>query len=208
MDNFELTPESAHPRAKELLTEDFYWSPIDESGPFGSDDGSDAFYGFRQWRQTNPKQSPVKYLDELLNQWGLPKFDIYELDTSKIKAYLTNNDSGDVSSFAEYIPEMKKQFEEVAKREGKEFDEAQFEQFLELSNKGMGHRYLLGMDNAIIAIGFGQLGLEGKIDDDIKNLTRIAITREQLPIMLEEWGEYQRVRQDILAKMLADLDKI
>jgi hypothetical protein len=31
MDNFELSPETAHPKAKRIMTEDFYWSPIEES---------------------------------------------------------------------------------------------------------------------------------------------------------------------------------
>lgn len=208
MENFELSPQSAHPKAKELLTEDFYWSPIDESGPFGSDDGSDAFYGFLQWRQTNTNKNPVKYLDELLNEWGLPKFDIHELDTNKINAYLINNDKSDTSLIEGLIPEMRKHYEEVAKREGKEFDEAAFQKSIELSNQGMGHRHLLGMDNAIIAVGFGQFVIEGKMDDDIKSLTKIALTREQLPFMLEEWGEYQDVRKAMLEKMSADLDKI
>ena len=208
MDNFELSPESAHPKAKELLTKEFYWSPIDESAPFGSDDGSDAFYWFRQWRQSNPNQSPVRFLDELINGWGFPKFDIYQLETSYIKSYLTSNDKGDTSLISAQIPEMKKQFEQMAKSAGKEFDEAQFYQILEQSTKGMGYTYLRGFDNAIIAVGFGQFVIEGKIDDDIKNLAKIALTREKLPFLLERWGEYQDVRKEMLVQMLADLNKI
>lgn len=60
MDNYDLTPETAHPKAKKILTKEFYWSPIEESGPFGSDDGSDAIYGFRQWRAKNQAISPLK----------------------------------------------------------------------------------------------------------------------------------------------------
>lgn len=45
MDNYDLSPGSAHPKARHTLTEEFYWSSINESGPFGSDDGSDAFDG-------------------------------------------------------------------------------------------------------------------------------------------------------------------
>jgi len=40
------------------MKEDFYWSPIDESGPFGSDAGSDAAYGFQKWRKSHPTTSP------------------------------------------------------------------------------------------------------------------------------------------------------
>jgi uncharacterized protein YfeS len=53
MDDFELSPDTSHPNARKLLTEDFYWSSIEETGPFGSDDGSDCFYGFVEWRMEN-----------------------------------------------------------------------------------------------------------------------------------------------------------
>ncbi|MEO5603322.1 MAG: hypothetical protein ABIR06_20550 [Cyclobacteriaceae bacterium] len=49
MDDFELSPDTAHPKAKTLLTKDFFWSPSEETGPFGSDDGSDCFHGFMEW---------------------------------------------------------------------------------------------------------------------------------------------------------------
>ncbi|HSV11878.1 MAG TPA: hypothetical protein VLI68_13975, partial [Hanamia sp.] len=45
MDNFEYTFKSANPKAQALMTDEFYWSPIEETAPFGSDDGSDAAYG-------------------------------------------------------------------------------------------------------------------------------------------------------------------
>jgi uncharacterized protein YfeS len=46
-------PETAHPRARELMTEEFFWDCVDEEAPFGSDEGSDAYYEFRGWRQRN-----------------------------------------------------------------------------------------------------------------------------------------------------------
>jgi len=53
-EKFEFSLATAHPNAKVLMKEDFYWSPIDESGPFGSDAGSDAAYGFQKWRKGHP----------------------------------------------------------------------------------------------------------------------------------------------------------
>ena len=163
MDNYKLSAQTAHPKAKKILTEDFYWSPIEETGPFGNDDGSDAFYGFRKWRMTNKNISPLKYIDELLNRWNYPSFNMYEMDTSKIKDYVSAN---------------------------------------------MGNRYLLGYDDAIIAVGFGQFVLEGKIDEDICNLTKTAIKRELLPILIDRWGEYKKIRIDQLNKMLIVIDKM
>ena len=54
--------ENAHPVAKELMNEDFYYSPIDQNSPFGSDDAADAYVGFVVWRKSNPNISPGKYL--------------------------------------------------------------------------------------------------------------------------------------------------
>ncbi len=137
MDNFVLTPEKAHPKAKQIMTEEFYWSPIEESGPFGSDDGSDAFYSFRQWRVNNKTVSPTVYLKELNEEWGYQS------------------------------------------------------------------------DEATIAIGFGQFVLEGRIDEDIKALTKEVLSKQLKPSLIEKWqGDYQNTRTEQLTKMLATVDRM
>jgi uncharacterized protein YfeS len=50
-------PETAHPRARALMTEAFFWDCTDEEAPFGSDEGHDAYYEFRDWRQRNRKKN-------------------------------------------------------------------------------------------------------------------------------------------------------
>jgi uncharacterized protein YfeS len=50
-------PETAHPKARELMTEEFFWDCADEEAPFGSDEGHDAYYEFRRWRQRNRKKN-------------------------------------------------------------------------------------------------------------------------------------------------------
>ncbi len=207
MDEYELTPENAHPKAKKLLKESFYWSPIDPTGPFGSDEGSDAFYGFRAWRLANKSTSPLNYLDKLISSWDFPKFDLKELDTSKIKEYITakSNTSSDV--FNNTV--LMEQFRQIAKNSGSEFSEEQFKELIATMSGSMGGTFLTGIDNAIIAVGFGQFVLEGKINEDIKALTQTAIKRELLPILIERWGkEYQETRVNQLNQMLKVLDKM
>jgi uncharacterized protein YfeS len=137
IDNYELSPETANPKAKELMTEKFYWDPSDEFAPFGSDDGSDAFYGFRQWRQSNPNISPTVYLRKLNDEWG------YQ------------------------------------------------------SNK------------ATIAIGFGQFVLEGRIDADLKALTKEALNKQFAPNAFDAFdSEIKKFRTERLAKMMAVVDKM
>jgi uncharacterized protein YfeS len=50
-------PETAHPRARELMAEEFFWDCTDEEAPFGSDEGHDAYYEFRDWRKRNKKKN-------------------------------------------------------------------------------------------------------------------------------------------------------
>ena len=52
-----IDKSKAHPKAIELLTEDFFWSNSDELSPFGSDEGHTALCEFRKWRKKNKKIS-------------------------------------------------------------------------------------------------------------------------------------------------------
>lgn len=84
------TPDfkQAHPVARQLMDEDFYYSPIEESGPFGSDDGADTFAGFASWRSANPKENPLVYLQQQLLDWDYPPFDLQQQDPAIIQQYI------------------------------------------------------------------------------------------------------------------------
>ncbi|EMB17837.1 molybdate metabolism regulator [Rhodopirellula europaea] len=59
-------PESAHPRARELMREPFFWDCVDEAAPFGSDEGNEAYYEWRSWREENPKAALTECFDWIL----------------------------------------------------------------------------------------------------------------------------------------------
>ncbi|MEM9831219.1 MAG: hypothetical protein AAF944_11320 [Bacteroidota bacterium] len=163
MNDYELSAEGAHPKAKALLTEEFYWSPIDETGPFGSDDGSDAAYGFIEWRENKQRQNPKIYINELLEDWGYELFDWNELDS---------------------------------------------EQLQKLKDT-IGIRIIMRQDDVLIAVGFSQFATEGAIDEELQDLTAIAIQREMLPVMLNEFDEkYRNSRKKELKKMLSVVEKM
>src|SRR4051812_9259874 len=60
-------PETAHPRARELMTEEFLWDCVDEEAPFGSDEGHDAYYEFRDWRGRNPTANLTECVAWIMN---------------------------------------------------------------------------------------------------------------------------------------------
>ena len=47
----------AHPRAVELMAEDFFWNAVHDNTPFGSDEGFESYYCWRDWRSSNPDAS-------------------------------------------------------------------------------------------------------------------------------------------------------
>ena len=60
-------PETAHPRARELMREPLFWDCADEGCPFGSDEGSDAYYEWRNWREENPSSPLIECFDWILD---------------------------------------------------------------------------------------------------------------------------------------------
>lgn len=94
MSDYSPTFEKAHPDAKAIMNEDFYFNPIDETGPFGNDDGADTYAGFKDWRHIHLKDNPKTFLLEQIDYWDYPKFDIYETDIKKLHPYLKREKLG------------------------------------------------------------------------------------------------------------------
>jgi uncharacterized protein YfeS len=209
VNTFEYSIETAHPNAKKLMAEDFYWSPIEETGPFGSDAGSDAAYGFKQWRSENKSTSPITYLKELIASWNLQTINWDELDTLKIKKYLTSQEN----LTEEKVQQKTREFKEMLKNSGdtsmNNIDDQKLQEMVKATSKQMNGDYLLEQDNAIIGTGFAQFVLEGKIDENLQILTTTAIKRELLPLLINRYEKkYQATRKEQLTKMLHIVKKM
>ncbi len=78
-----------------------------------------------------------------------------------------------------------------------------------ISQEAIGNLELMGIDQAIVATGFGQFVIEGKIDQSMKTLTRISIQRQMLPILLDRWGDdYKKERGKYLQQLLTATDSM
>lgn len=50
------------PISKKLMNQSFFWSCVEETSPFGSDDGSDMFSFLKDAFQENPRTKPLSFL--------------------------------------------------------------------------------------------------------------------------------------------------
>jgi uncharacterized protein YfeS len=72
-DIWDVTPETAHPRALELIPEDsLIWDFADEDSPLGNDIGADTFAAYLTFRQEQPKGKISTFIANL--------FDVFELE--------------------------------------------------------------------------------------------------------------------------------
>jgi len=86
--------DNAHERAKKLIPQDFFWSCIDELGPFGSDEGDTALAEFRRWRKANPSKPTLECLIWTITGVGEMEFSGYNhqlVDREKIASQLQDN---------------------------------------------------------------------------------------------------------------------
>ncbi|MEL6834013.1 MAG: hypothetical protein AAFP77_13555 [Bacteroidota bacterium] len=79
--------ENAHPRALELLKEEFYWNTIDEYAPFGNDDGYDMVYLYRSWLENEEHTNPHDFIAVYESYWGETFDHLDELDVTKIDSF-------------------------------------------------------------------------------------------------------------------------
>jgi uncharacterized protein YfeS len=90
--------EYAHDNAKALIPEDFFWSNIDESAPFGSDEGDTALAEFRDWRKLNPGTQTIeclKWVIENVGEMVFPDYNTSLLDQKRIRKEIEDEDYDD-----------------------------------------------------------------------------------------------------------------
>src|SRR5215813_12766739 len=83
-----ITPETAHPRAKELLGHSIIWNFGDEDSPLGNDTGADTFSAYLDFRARQGAQRIQDFISEQLALRGIPDTDWEQLDSDNLKELL------------------------------------------------------------------------------------------------------------------------
>lgn len=68
-DEWDLSPENAHPNARRLLQPGFYWDIDDGDSPFGNDTGYDTLEFYRAWIRHSDDDED--FLHQLFEEWDV-----------------------------------------------------------------------------------------------------------------------------------------
>jgi uncharacterized protein YfeS len=64
---------------------------------------------------------------------------------------------------------------------------------------------LLVRDEAVLALAFAQIIVEGKVEPEVRRRALLAVTRQSLPALIHGWGDSARARTAHLERMRAVL---
>lgn len=204
--------QTAHPQAQKLLSDSFYWDPINETSPFGNDLGVHTYFEYNEWKQKNVNGKPSALLHDLINELGVLPFDINTSSPTAVKQYISTPATVDTALIDWAMAAAKK--ENIGNNPPprppiKNISDDELRRTMIKSASQAGSQNLVLIDDIIIALGFSQYTQDGKIDPKIKDLTRTAIERQLLPLMIETWpNDYKPVRKQLLNIMLDDVNKM
>lgn len=184
----DLVKENAHPVARNLLVEDFFWDITEETSPFGNDTGSDASYNYIDWRKSNRNSDVVSFLRREIESFDFPPFDIESLDSEKIQRYIRQSTSLSSVERQTQKQQILENSNDIPKDVIEKMGLENLDKAFDIASIDMGLTYLTELDNAIISVGFGQWVTEGKVDLEMLKLTKIAINRQLKPFLLSSWG--------------------
>lgn len=70
-EDWDLSPEVAHPNARRLMKAEYFWDICDEDSPFGNDTGADTLEFFRE--QLDSDDGDDQFLDDILEEWEVDR---------------------------------------------------------------------------------------------------------------------------------------
>ena len=156
----ELSRDDSHPRAREGLTEAFFWDPTDPCAPFGDETGQEVLEAFRDFRVEEPRGAPLSLLGTLLERWEVADASWDTVEPDEVQALGADDELG-----------------------------------------------LLLRDEAILALAFAQIVVEGRVDPEVRRRALLALTRQSLPALLHGWGDLAHARRERLEAMRAALGR-
>ncbi len=202
MENFILDYNNIHPKAKEILKDEFYWDLTNPNGPFSINRISNSFQEFEEWRREHRTDGAIDFLP-VCDENGFI-FDRDKTDVQSIEDFF--------DAHYQYHKQMMQQYLEMMTggNTGDQLSEEEQNESIEEMARQQGITILKAQDDKIISAGFGQFILEGKIDSALKIATEKAIERQLNSFVIASFHDedFQQQRKRDLNQLCSDLHKI
>jgi uncharacterized protein YfeS len=91
-DIWDVTPETAHPRARQLLPDSIVWDYGDEDSPLGNDTGADTFAGYLAFRTAQPTAPVQQFIRSELASSEIADADWDLVDSARLQTALDADD--------------------------------------------------------------------------------------------------------------------
>lgn len=91
LETWELARKHAHPKARTLLNKAFYWDEGDDNSPLGNDTGRDTGSSYHEWCSNKRQAGVRRFLEQLMQGWGLADTDWDLLDVERLQSQLTQD---------------------------------------------------------------------------------------------------------------------
>src|SRR5262245_57921485 len=91
--------DRAHPRAIQIIPDEFFWDCVDELAPFGSDEGATALDEYRSWRKEHPSdplEDCLIWTIESVGEIQVSEYDDRIADEERVKAQVADEDFDDL----------------------------------------------------------------------------------------------------------------
>lgn len=175
--SFDFKYEDVHDNAKFMLSNELYLGNVGINGPFGGNLGYHKIIDFIEWKLQHLASNSVDFFES----FTIPDFDITSFKESYINEYLEKK-RDEMKSFVFENYEAFYINLAVFPQDGKKQTEEEI--IKGLLDDTVHEKVIYEMDNGIIAVGFGQLMIEGRIEKELMTLVEKAIIRQLLPIFL------------------------
>jgi uncharacterized protein YfeS len=85
---WDVTKETAHPRARQLLSDSIVWDYGDSDSPLGTDTGADVFADYLDFHVANPRGDIMEFIREQLTGLQIPDTDWDLVDEKRLEKAL------------------------------------------------------------------------------------------------------------------------
>lgn len=88
---WDVTPQTAHPRARQLIGQSVIWDYGDEDSPLGNDTGADTFAAYLSFRGTQPAGVVDDFVHKQLASSCFPEVEWDLIDADRLDDWLKGN---------------------------------------------------------------------------------------------------------------------